>query len=195
LKSLELKKLILIGASTGGPAHIEKILCSLEGLHKTSIIIAQHMGADFLPSFVKRLGEKSQQNIFLAKDDAFISSNTIYIASDNCEFVLTSQGVKFHITQKQNAHFNPDINHLFFSALPLIGRYKLLPILLTGIGDDGVNGCSALAQQGVQCIAESEKTAIVYGIPARAKERVQAVQIKDLDEIISLIHTFGATDV
>ena len=148
-----------------------------------------------MPSFVKRLGEKSHQNIFLAKDDTFLSSNAIYITSDHCEFISTSQGVKFRVSKAQNAHFNPDINHLFFSALPLIERYKLLPILLTGIGDDGVNGCSALAQQGVQCIAESEKTAIVYGIPARAKERVQAVQIKDLDEIISLIHTFGATDV
>ena len=195
MKSLELKKLILIGASTGGPAHIEKILCALDDLHETAIVIAQHMGADFLPSFVKRLGEKSKQNILLAQDDTFIACNTIYITSNNCAFVATSQGLKFHVSKAENAHFNPDINHLFFSALPLIGRYKLLPILLTGIGDDGVNGCSALAEKGVQCIAESEKSAIVYGIPARAKERVQAVQIKDLNEIISLIHTFGATDV
>ncbi|MCD6258464.1 MAG: chemotaxis protein CheB [Helicobacteraceae bacterium] len=195
MKSLELKKLILIGASTGGPAHIEKILSSLVGLHDTAIIIAQHMGADFLPSFVKRLREKSKQNILLAQDKELIFANAVYIVTNNCEFEATSQGIRFHITTKQNAHFNPDINELFFSALPLIGQYTLLPILLTGIGDDGVDGCSALAQKGVQCIAESQKSAIVYGIPARAKERVQDVQVKDLDEIISLIHTFGASYV
>jgi two-component system, chemotaxis family, protein-glutamate methylesterase/glutaminase len=195
LKSLELKKLILIGASTGGPAHIEKILCSLEGLHDTAIIIAQHMGADFLPSFVKRLGEKSKQNILLAKDKDLISSGSIYIVTDNCELTATSQGIQFHVTQTQSAHFNPDINHLFFSALALVEDYTLLPILLTGIGDDGVNGCSALAQKGVQCIAESQKSAVVYGIPARAKERVQDILVKDLDEIVSLIRTFGVLDV
>lgn len=195
MKSLELKKIILIGASTGGPAHIEKILSSLESLDKTAIIIAQHMGADFLPSFVKRLREKSNQNIFLAKDEELICANTIYIATDNCEIEASPQGIKFRVSKTQSAHFNPDINNLFSSALPLLGDYTLLPILLTGIGDDGVNGCSALAQKGAQCIAESQKSAVVYGIPARAKERVQDILVKDLEEIISYINSFGASDV
>jgi len=195
LKSLELKKIILIGASTGGPAHIEKILCSLEELRNTAIIIAQHMGADFLPSFVKRLREKSNQDIFLAIDAESIRPGTVYIATDNCALRVSSYDIKFCVTKKQNAHFNPDINELFSSAVPLLSDYSFLPILLTGIGDDGVDGCSTLAKEGVQCIAESQKSAVVYGIPARAKERVANILIKDLDEIISHINSYGALDV
>lgn len=153
------------------------------------------MGADFLPSFVKRLAHKSNHAISLAQDKEKIYNTGIYITSHNCEIIQTSAGLEFRVTQAQSEHFNPDINHLFFSALPLSNSYKFLAVLLTGIGDDGVNGCSALAQNGVKCIAESEKSAIVYGIPARAKERVLNILVRDLSDIITEIQNFGEEDV
>lgn len=182
---------MLIGASTGGPAHIEKILSSLEDPLPFSIVIAQHMGEEFLPSFVKRLSLKTNHNIMLCEDGQTLMQGCVYIATNKASIYKDSKDLKFRVVRSEKAHFNPEINHLFSSASEFTSTYKFLPILLTGIGDDGVQGCQLLAQHGVQCIAESEKTAIVYGIPARAKESVINIDVLDLDKIIEAIQIFG----
>lgn len=183
---------MLIGASTGGPAHIEKILSALQGPLNYTLIIAQHMGAEFLPSFVKRLSLKTGHPILLSENEQTLQKGNIYIATNHCRLLSDNHHIKFRVEQSQNAMFNPEINQLFSSAVSIISTNKILAILLTGIGDDGVQGCKLLAQHGAECIAESEKTAIVYGIPARAKEEVQNITVLDLEQIIDAIQTFGA---
>lgn len=191
MKYLEHNKIVLIGASTGGPAHIEKILCALSEPLSFSIIVAQHMGAEFLPSFVQRLSLKTKHPISLTHDDQILEHGKVYIATQQCELKLKRDNIYFELKSSPTARFNPEINYLFASVAPLAHEYKILPIILTGIGDDGVDGCSLLAKEGVSCIAESEKTAIVYGMPARAKERVGRVQVLNLPEIIQKIQEFG----
>lgn len=183
---------MLIGASTGGPAHIEKILSALQGPLNYTLIIAQHMGAEFLPSFVKRLALKTGHTILLSEDQQTLQKGNIYITTNHCSIFTDAEKIKFRVEQSNNAMFNPEINQLFSSAVSITSRYKLLAILLTGIGDDGVKGCQLLAEHGAECIAESEKTAIVYGIPARAKEQVQNINVLELEKIIEAIQTFGA---
>lgn len=182
---------MLIGASTGGPAHIEKILGALQGPLDYTLVIAQHMGADFLPSFVKRLSIKTGHPILLSQDEQTVQKGNIYIATNHCSLYADGSSIKFRVEQSADTMFNPEINQLFSSALSIASSNKLLAILLTGIGDDGVKGCQLLAEHGVECIAESEKTAIVYGIPARAKEQVQNIHVLELDEIIQAIQIFG----
>lgn len=190
MKSLE-HKLILIGASTGGPAHIEKILCALQEPMDFTVIIAQHMGSEFLPSFIKRLALKTHHSIELAQDKEIVQSGTVYIADRHCALVANGSYLEFRVTTPSHAPYNPEINYLFRSAAKLAPKYKLLATLLTGIGDDGVEGCLELSQNGIKCIAESQKTAIVYGMPARAKERIPSIQVMDLDDIIREIQNFG----
>lgn len=182
---------MLIGASTGGPAHIEKILSALETPLPFSIVIAQHMGEEFLPSFVKRLSLKTAHEILLCEDNQTLTQGSIYIATNHCSIINDPNGVKFQVTQLEKSRFNPDINELFSSATAIATTHKILAVLLTGIGDDGVDGCKKLASLGANCIAESEKTAIVYGIPARAKESIENIDVLDLDEVIEAIKKFG----
>ncbi|MDH4944288.1 CheB methylesterase domain-containing protein [Sulfurimonas sp. C5] len=192
MKSLERNKIVLIGASTGGPAHIEKILSALQSPLNYTLIIAQHMGAEFLPSFVKRLSLKTGHPILLSENNQTLQKGHIYIATNHCRLSKDAEHIKFQVEKSNNAMFNPEINQLFGSAVSIISTNKLLAILLTGIGDDGVQGCQLLAEHGAECIAESEKTAIVYGIPARAKEQIPNINVLDLDQIIDAIQTFGA---
>ncbi len=192
MNSLKDNKLVLIGASTGGPAHIEKILSTLPKPLTYTIVIAQHMGAEFLPSFVKRLSLKTGHPILLSENNQVLQKGHIYITTNHCSLFTDAHNIKFRVEHSSSAMFNPEINQLFSSAVSIASTNKLLAILLTGIGDDGVQGCQLLAQHGAKCIAESERTAVVYGIPARAKEQVQNIKILDLDEIIQAIQTFGA---
>ncbi|WP_304545939.1 CheB methylesterase domain-containing protein [Sulfurimonas microaerophilic] len=182
---------MLIGASTGGPAHIEKILSSLEEPLPFSIVIAQHMGEEFLPSFVKRLSLKTNHKIMLCEDGQTFMQGCIYVATNNSSISSDIDGLKVRVKHSEKAHFNPEINHLFNSVNTLTSTHKILAILLTGIGDDGVEGCKLLSEHGAKCIAESEKTAIVYGMPARAKESVANIEVLDLDKIIEAIQIFG----
>ena len=71
----------------------------------------------------------------------------------------------------------------------------MLGVILTGIGADGVEGCVKLAQQGAKCVAESQESAIVYGMPMRAKERIPTIEVQKLDTIINTILTFGDSHV
>ena len=182
---------MLIGASTGGPAHIEKILSNLHFPLPFSIIIAQHMGAEFLPSFVQQLAFKTKHSIHLCEDGLVLKKGNVYIATNYCSLSLEASDIKFKVQEVQNIHFNPDINHLFSSGVAFCFTNTLLAIILTGIGEDGVIGATKLAQNGVECIAESEESSIVYGMPARAKESVANIQVLHLDQIIDAIDSFG----
>ncbi|MDY0117794.1 MAG: CheB methylesterase domain-containing protein [Sulfurimonadaceae bacterium] len=192
MKSLELKKLILIGASTGGPAHLEKIVSALDENFGAAIVIAQHMGHDFIPSFAKRLNERSKLEIVQAYQDATLSHGKVFIVSLHSELHTRNNQIYIDVHQNASAHFNPDINALFLSATKLADRCEILAIILTGIGEDGAEGCGMLEEKGVYCIAESAKTAVVYGMPARAKEKSNNIHVKDLYEIITIIKKFGA---
>lgn len=193
MKSLEPKKLILIGASTGGPAHLEKIVAALSEDFGAAIIIAQHMGDEFIPSFAKRLNERSKLEIVQAYQDAILCYGKVFIVSQHSELHVHNNHIAISVRENTYAHFNPDINALFLSAVKLTDRCEILAIILTGIGEDGADGCSMLDAKGVKCVAESQKTAVVYGMPARAIERSKNIHSKDLYEIIEIIKKFGAS--
>jgi two-component system chemotaxis response regulator CheB len=190
LKSLEHNKLILIGASTGGPAQIEKIIASLDTNFDATMIIAQHMGEDFIPSFVKRLGEKSLFPISLAEDGMVMQNRNIYITSHNTELVRNNQTLSFRITLLPKSFYNPDITSLFKSTAKLLYGMPTLALILTGIGDDGVDGMIELYNAGASCIAESQESAIVYGMPARALEKIPTIEVASLEQIIQKIKEF-----
>ena len=173
-------KIVLIGASTGGPKKITKIISSLGELKNSAIIIAQHMAHDFLESFSKELNKITKNKVTIAQNNTNIEPNNIYICEEK-----TYQKNKTFIKEKSN-HFNPDINTLFNSFVN--SNYKVLGVILTGIGDDGVDGCVNLAQNGSICITETKKSAIIDGMPARAREK--NIPAFEFDEIIKKIVDF-----
>jgi two-component system, chemotaxis family, protein-glutamate methylesterase/glutaminase len=195
LKSLERKKLILIGASTGGPAGIERIVSSLPPAFHAKVVIAQHMGEDFVPSFAKRLQViSSGHTVNVTREGLALCDADIFVVNGCCQLSLDQNGGVFTAISEKPT-FNPDINMLFTSAAEFTKIYDILAIILTGIGDDGTKGCMALDIKGVRCIAESESSAVVYGMPARVKEYVPRALQKDIDAIIEEIVSFGVSNV
>jgi two-component system, chemotaxis family, protein-glutamate methylesterase/glutaminase len=184
------QKLILIGASTGGPGHLKKILCSLPSSFKTPIIIAQHMNKNFMESFVKQFDSELPNKVFLVDSSYSIESSSIYICSKHCELTYSLNSMHIECAQDVNSSFNPSVEHLFNSAIGLINKIQITAILLTGIGSDGALAMSNLQKSGVRCIAESEKSAIVFGMPKRALELNANIKALDLDEIIEYIKQF-----
>lgn len=190
MKSHNPRKIVLIGASTGGPGQIEKIVSSLPLLNDTAVIIAQHMSMDFIPSFTKRLKELSANNISMVSNDTLVESGNIYLCHGITSVKKEGYGLKFNVESSKQYKYNPDINTVFNSFIPFAQELEIVGIILTGIGDDGVEGCKQLSLRGVRTITQDEKSAIVDGMPSRARKEIQNIEIADITRIKEKIRNF-----
>ena len=187
-----LNKVILIGASTGGPGHLRKILAALDDTVDAAIVIAQHMDAIYLPSFAKQMNDLCPLEVELVEHDTALEGGKIYICAGSSRLEMQGQNVILKAGSSAAGPYNPNIDTLFESSAAVARRCAVMGIILTGIGDDGAKGCWHLAQAGGSCVAESETSAVVYGMPKRAYELNETIAVQHLDEIISTIKTFGA---
>ncbi len=190
MKPLTPRKIVLIGASTGGPGQIEKIVNSLPLLNDTAVIIAQHMSMDFIPSFTKRLKELSVNNISMVNNDTAVESGNIYLCHGITSIKRDGYGLKFNVESSKQYKYNPDINTVFNSFVPFAQELEILGVILTGIGDDGVDGCKQLSLRDVRTITQDEKSAIVDGMPSRARKEILNIEIADITGIKEKIRNF-----
>ena len=184
-------KIVLIGASTGGPGHLKRILSSLGSSYNGSIIIAQHMNSAFIPSFIGQFNSELHLNVFSIEHARELNVSSIYFCPFNCTLKKHRFAMEVEPALYNDTPYNPSVDTLFLSAVPYTKDADILAVLLTGIGHDGALGLSELQKNGASCIAESEKSAIVYGMPKRAIEINPLISVMSLDEIIRSIKTFG----
>ena len=185
-------KVILIGSSTGGPGHLKKILSALNPNFKSSIVIAQHMNATFIPSFIAQFQTEFKLPVHSVDEKLELTNSNIYICPKNCHLMHRSTAIKIEPTDTKTTLYNPSVDTLFLSAAELIKVADIVAVLLTGIGHDGAMGLSKLQESGAKCIAESKESAIVYGMPKRAIEINPSIQDLPLEKIIELIPKFGS---
>jgi len=190
LKHSALNKIVLIGASTGGPGQIEKIIRSLGHLSDTTVIVAQHMSVDFIPSFVKRLQEQSLNPLLMAMDNSTIEAGTVYFCHGIATIKREGYELSFKVESSKEYKYNPDINSVFSSFVQFAKEIDILAVILTGIGDDGVKGCKQLAIAGARTITQNEESAIVDGMPSRARKEIPNIEISNIETIREKIEGF-----
>ncbi len=184
-------KLILIGSSTGGPGHIDKILKGLNQNFKATIVIAQHMSPYFIESFARQIGTISPLEVHVVRDRMVLHPSCVYVCSGECRIVEKNDQLVFHHQESHESIYTPDIDALFSSAASLPSTYKRLGVILTGIGEDGAKGALEFFHSGGKCMFESEASAIVYGMPRRALELVPEGDTGTIEEITMAIKRFG----
>ena len=177
--------IVLIAASTGGPAALEKIIPNLSKCFPVPILIVQHMLLQFTDSLAQNLDQKSQLRVKVAEDSETVEAGTVYLAPGGTHMLLDA---KSRIRLSQSPPMNgvrPAADMLFESvADSLANRAGVLAVILTGMGQDGARGLGRLKEkQSCLCLAQSEETCIVYGMPRVAAERGFVDKILDLDEI------------
>lgn len=188
---MENKKLILIGSSTGGPGHLEKILASLDTGFSATIIIAQHIDTIFLPSMVKRFNNICLHQVLEVIEDQELKHQAIHFTHEDITDLHYTPTKNLYIKKStQDSYYHPSVNSLFFSASKLQSPYDILVCLLTGIGDDGAVGMLALKNNGARTLAESQESSIVYGMPKVAFDIGASTELLSLDEIIQEIKNF-----
>ena len=177
-------QLVFIGASTGGPGQITKIVQNLSKSTTASFIIAQHMQSEILKSFVSQLSDKTELPVYLAQNNTKIQPSSIYICKENLEVFFDK--TPFFLSA-QKSRYTPSIDILFQSAVKLLPQFGIIAIILTGIGDDGAQGLHELYKKGAICIAESAESAKVYGMPKAAYEYTPSIEVMHIDNITAYL--------
>ncbi|MBV5320433.1 MAG: chemotaxis-specific protein-glutamate methyltransferase CheB [Sulfuricurvum sp.] len=176
----EIKKVLLIGASTGGPGLIEQICLSLPSTFPYPVCIVQHMPEQFTAAFAARLDRVSTLPVIETKHNMEIVPGCIYVAKGGAHLhfgkKVSGKIVFRESSDKNHRFFQPSVDEMFQSALNVFRGDQIVSVLLTGIGDDGADGMVAIKKAGGFTIGESEETATVYGMPKEAYERGGVIQ-------------------
>jgi two-component system chemotaxis response regulator CheB len=184
------KKIILIGASTGGTEVISQLLKKLR-TDLPGILIVQHMPGEFTPAFARRLNQESQLNVKEAEDGDIIYSGNVYIANGfNHLHLISENGIykcKLEMGPLVNRH-RPSVDVLFQSAVKFRGT-DITSVLLTGMGADGAKGMLELHQAGAMTFAQDEKSSVIFGMPKEAIKLNAARMIGNPDDLINWLNS------
>jgi two-component system chemotaxis response regulator CheB len=180
--SSEVPALIGIGASTGGPRALAKLLGELPPEFPLPIAVVQHMAEDFFDSFVRFLGDASRKPVELAQGGGIMKPGRVYVAPPRQELFVRHGLVMKLGPSPRDAIIAPSVDSLFFSmATALKGRG--VGILLTGMGDDGAQGLLRMRRMGARTVAQDRASCAVFGMPRAAQELGAAELVLPLDEI------------
>ncbi|WP_462249524.1 chemotaxis-specific protein-glutamate methyltransferase CheB [Ekhidna sp.] len=180
---------IAIGASTGGPTAIERVICSLPRDFDIPIIICQHMPKVFIPQFVQRLGSLTDLEVVSATKGMKPTGGVVMFCPGHANLILVKEKgeVVVDFTDEVYKEYNnPSINAMMLSAAEMY-KSKMVGVLLTGMGKDGVKGMTAIHSAGGMTIAQNKESSVIYGMPKAASE-AGAVDVElDIKEIGSYL--------
>ncbi len=186
-------KCLAIGASTGGPVALQKVLGPLPASFPYPIILVQHMPGTFTQAFAQRLNTHCKVNVKEAEDGDILQAGHAYLAPGGKQMVIESVGVSKRISiidadPADKVNYKPCVD-LTFDSLAKVYNGDVLGVILTGMGADGREGCRTLKNKGATIWAQDQDSCVVYGMPqAVAVENISTKNI-NIDDMSSCIQT------
>ena len=192
-------RVAVIGASTGGPSAVARLLGLVRADLPLGLAIVQHMPEKFTRAFAERLDRSTAFEVREAEEGDVLSRGRVLIAPGGRHLRLVRQGsprtgtLRASIVDRQpgEARYCPSVDLLFESAAEAWGD-QVCGVVLTGMGNDGRAGVRAVKAAGGVTIAESERSAVVYGMPKEAVESGCVDEVLALDRIAERLARFGA---
>lgn len=184
------RKIIAIGASTGGTEAIKKILIQMPE-DSPGIVVVQHMPAHFTMSFANRLNELCRLNVREARNKETVTNGNVLISPGNYHMLLKKSGSRYYVEIKNGplVHYQrPAVDVLFRSVARSAGA-NALGIILTGMGKDGAEGLLEMKRSGAVTIAQNEASSVVYGMPKEARQIGAVDYVEDIHKIADKICT------
>jgi two-component system chemotaxis response regulator CheB len=186
--------LLLVGASTGGPRALEIVLSGLPESFPWPVLVAQHMPAAFTRAFAERLNQCCALQVVEANGALPVEVGKIYIGRGGADMVLASRAGRLTVLpMPENPEFlwHPSVELLGRSALVHCDPKRLTAVLLTGMGYDGSDAFAEIKKQGGRTIAESEETAVVYGMPAELVAKNGASLVLAVERVAAQLSTWA----
>jgi two-component system chemotaxis response regulator CheB len=184
--SLVMPRVLLIGSSTGGPQALNAVISRLGPVVDSApVLITQHMPAMFTTILAEHLARAAERPAREAADGEPIRPGTIYVAPGGRHMRVAAQNGAPVVALDDGPLINfcrPAVDPLFASAARVYGS-AALALILTGMGQDGTQGASAIAAAGGSVIAQDEATSVVWGMPGSAAHAGACSAVLPLDQI------------
>lgn len=177
--------LVVVGSSTGGPPALDALLEPLGADFPWPIVVAQHMPATFTGSLAQRLDRLCALTVVEVGQPMRLSAGTVYVARGDADMILSRRAkglVALPAPESDRHRWHPSVDRLMDSAMAVLPSTRLAGVLLTGMGDDGARAMAALRADGGWTLAESERSAVVWGMPGELVKRGGASVVADVSD-------------
>ena len=179
------RRIILLGASTGGTEALKTVLTSMSG-GLPGICVVQHIPAYFSKAFADRLNQLCAMEVREAKQGDVLQAGLALVAPGGYHMILRWNSVHYTVDLSQGPqihHQRPAVDILFDSAVKCGAGPHAVAAVLTGMGADGAAGLLRLRQSGASTIAQNEETSVVFGMPREAIRLGGAQHVLPLEHI------------
>ncbi|MCP4675874.1 MAG: chemotaxis-specific protein-glutamate methyltransferase CheB [Deltaproteobacteria bacterium] len=191
-KETRSRSVVALAASTGGPTSLTRILTTFSEDIDAAIIVVQHMPPRFTTTFAERLNRQCAIRVTEVTGEEPLLGGVAYVASgDACLEVRPDDNglIVSAVPPAPGDRYVPSASRLFSSLAGVAGK-DALAVVLTGMGDDGSSGASDIAAAGGTVVAESESTAVVFGMPKAAIDTGLVTHVAPLYKIPAIIGEF-----
>jgi len=190
--ALDAETVAVIGCSTGGPAALLQLARQWRGVATPSIVVAQHLPAEFTAELAKQMAEYLGTIVREAVPGDRPRPGQVLISPGGQHLVFDPSGVVRLIPCAIDDRWVPSVDRLFDSAATAFGA-RALGVVLTGMGNDGTSGSAAIRRAGGTVWAQDEASSIIDGMPRSVREAGHASQVYSLNEIGHAILLRAAT--
>jgi two-component system response regulator WspF len=184
----EVHHLLAIGASTGGPGAIAKILAGWTPAAGTAIVVVQHIDANFAGHFARWLGDQLAIPVRVIDDGDALAADVVQVARTNDHLRLDAAHRLYYAAQPLDYVYRPSVD-VFFRCVAAHWKLDATGVLLTGMGRDGASGLLAMRHAGQTTLAQDQASSAVYGMPRAAAEIDAAERILSLDNIATALRS------
>lgn len=181
--------LVVIGASSGGPAAIEKVLKNIPCNIPAAVVVVQHVDEKFAPRFVDWLNGRIDLPVKQAEEGDRLIAGQVYVAVTRDHLVLDEHQRLNYTRIPEKIPYRPSVD-VFFNSMVDHWRMPACGVLLTGMGNDGATGLRNMRENGFYTIAQDEKSSAVYGMPRAARELHAAIDVLGDDHIGEAIRIY-----
>jgi len=160
-------RVVAIGASTGGPTILKRIVSALPKDFPVPILIVQHIAAGFVEGFSTWLGDACHLTVRIARKGERLRAGHVYVAPDGEHLGVDMSECSTLTPEPVARALCPSVTHLF-QSVARVYRSQAIGVLLTGMGRDGADGLLMLKQFGSLTIAQDKESSVVHGMPGEA---------------------------
>ncbi len=188
------RRIVAIGASTGGTQAIEAVLQQFPKNGPATLIV-QHMPAYFTATFAQRLHKTCLMDVKEAVDGDVVRPGLALVAPGNVHMLLRQHAgqLRVHIKDGPMVHHQRPSIEVFFQSLVKCSGIQIVAALLTGMGSDGARGLLALRESGAYTIAQDQTTSVVFGMPAAAIKMGAACEVVPLPRMAKCLLTHACS--
>ena len=175
-------RLLVVGASTGGPKAISDLLLPLPRDWNVATLVVQHVDVAFAPGLAKWLGDRTGRSVRVAEHGQAPQGGDVLIAGTNDHLVMAKSRALEYRDEPRDVFFRPSVD-VFFESVAEHWSQPGVALLLTGMGKDGARGLMKLRARGWHTVAQDEASSVVWSMPKAAVDAGAACEVLPVDRM------------